>query len=288
MSDDTSRQARNEVFTSGVPNDLQPGTQTSNVMKDDFGYEVPVENVPLPSMGVIYESDSPLYCQETVSIKAMTAREEDILTSRALIRKGTVITELLKSCLVNKNINVNEMLVGDRNAIMTAVRVTGYGTEYPIEVECPACNEKSKQEFNLAELPIKRLNLAPVAAGANLFEVKLPLTKKTIRFRFMTGVDERDMMVMAERKKKQGVQTDTLVTERFSRQIVAVDGVSDKNKINFFVRNMPARDSLFLRKHIDSNEPGIDMKGWMECMHCGEHSEVRLPMGASFFWPDAG
>ena len=283
MSDDMSRQTRNEVFTSGVPNNLQPGTPTSNVMKEDFGYEVPVENVPLPSMGVIYETDSPLHGQETISIKAMTAREEDILTSRALIRKGTVITELLKSCLINKNINVNEMLVGDRNAIMTAVRVTGYGTEYPIEVECPGCNEKSKQEFNLAELPIKRLNLAPVAPGVNLFEVKLPLTKKTIRFRFMTGVDERDMMVMAERKKKQGIQADTLVTERFSRQIVTIDGVSDQNKINMFVRNMPARDSLYLRKHIDSHEPGIDMKGWMECMHCGEHSEVRLPDGGQLF-----
>jgi len=287
MSDDGFRQARNEVFTTGQPPTVQPGMPTSNVLKEEFGYEVPVENVPLPSMGVIYDVDSPLYGQETIQIKAMTAREEDILTSRALIKKGTVITELLKSCLIDKRINVDHMMVGDRNAVMTAIRVTGYGSEYPIEVDCPACGERSKQEFNLTDLPIKRLTLPPVAAGSNLFEVKLPTTEKNVRFRFLTGDDEREMMVISERKKKQGVRTDTLITERFSRQIMAVDGTDDKNKISFFVRNMPARDSLFLRKHIDSNEPGIEMKSWMECLQCGEHSEVRLPMGASFFWPDS-
>ena len=290
MSGDTSRQSKNEIFTSGMPPGpavgVQPGMPTSNVMKDDFGFEVPVENVPLPSLGLIYEEGSPLHGQETVQIKAMTAREEDILTSKALIRKGTVITELIKSCLINKNIDVHDMLIGDRNALMTAIRVTGYGTDYPIEVDCPACGERSKQDFNLGELPIKRLSISPVAAGVNLFETKLPMTKKTVRYRLMTGNDEREMMVISERKKKSGLETDTLITERFSRQIMSVDNITDKNKINFFVRNMPARDSLHLRKFIDKSEPGIDMKGWMECIHCGEHTEVRLPMGASFFWPD--
>ncbi|MAE82933.1 MAG: hypothetical protein CMB80_09375 [Flammeovirgaceae bacterium] len=291
MSGDTTRQSKNEIFTSGMPSGPQhggqPGMQTSNVMKDDFGFDVPVENVPLPSRGLIYGEGSPLQGQETIQIKAMTAREEDILTSKALIRKGTVISELIKSCLINKDIDVNDMLIGDRNALMTAIRITGYGGEYPIEVDCPACSERSKQEFNLAELPIKRLEVSPIAAGANLFETQLPMTKKTIRYRLMTGNDEREMMVIAERKKKSGMQTDALITERFSRQIMAIDNVTDKNKISFFVRNMPARDSLYLRKFIDKTEPGIEMKGWMECVHCGEHSEVRLPMGAAFFWPDA-
>jgi hypothetical protein len=217
----------------------------------------------------------------------MTAREEDILTSRALIKKGTVITELLKSCLIDKSINVEHMLVGDRNALMTAVRITGYGSEYSVQVNCPQCSEGSKQDFDLAQLPIKRLDAEPVAEGANVFEVELPVTKKKIRYRFMTGIDEREMLIIQERKKKQGIQADALVTDRFSRQILAVGTIDEKTKINHFVRNMPAKDSLFLRKHIDASEPGIDMKSWMECPHCGEHSEVRLPMGASFFWPDA-
>lgn len=287
MPDNVSRESRNEIFNQGGAQPVHPGIPTSNVMKDDFGFEVPVENVPLPSRGVIYETTSPLYSQETLEIKAMTAREEDILTSRALIRKGTVITALLKSCLINKNINVDEMLVGDRNAIMTAVRVTGYGADYKAEVDCPSCGEKSKEDFSLTELPIKRLGINPIAPGVNLFEYQLPVTKKKIRFRFLTGADEREMMIIAERKKKSGMHTDALVTERLSRQLVSVNEIDDKNKIGFFIKNMPARDSLHLRQYIDKHEPGIDMKSWMECIHCGEHSEVRLPMGAAFFWPDS-
>ena len=102
----------------------------------------------------------------------------------------------------------------------------------------------------------------------------------------MTGKDENEMSLIQERQKKQGQKIDSLVTSRLTYSIVAVDGVTDKNKINHFIRNMPARDSLVLRKHMDKNEPGIDMKSWMTCVECDEHSEVRLPLGASFFWPD--
>ena len=135
----------NEVFSAAQAQ--QAGFQTKNVMADDFGFEVPVEAVPLPSNGVVYPVDNPLHGLETLDIKAMTAREEDILTSRALIKKGTVITELIKSCLVNKSIDVEDMLVGDRNAIMTALRITGYGSQYTVEVDCPDCGEKSNQDF---------------------------------------------------------------------------------------------------------------------------------------------
>ncbi len=282
MSNETRES--NEVFTAAQAE--RAGFQTRNVLADDFGYEVPVEAVPLPSNGTVYAVDSPLHGLETVDIKAMTAREEDILTSRALIKKGTVITELIRSCLVNKGINVDEMLVGDRNAIMTALRVTGYGSQYSVEVDCPDCGERSKQEFQLTELPIKRLKLSPVAEGANLFEFMLPASKKKVHFRFLIGQDETDIAITQERRKKLGGQTDNLVTTRLQHQIVAVDGIKDRTKLNMFIRGMPARDSLALRKHVDKHEPGIDMRQWMDCPSCMESSEVRLPMGASFFWPD--
>ncbi len=282
MSDTTDRTQRNEVFTGGNSR----GMASSNVLKDDFGFEIPVETVPLPSNGVTYDVDSPMHGKETIQIRAMTAREEDILTSKALIKKGTVITHLLKSCIVDEGINPDELLSGDRNAVMTALRITGYGTGYHVEVDCPACGERSKQEFNLSELPIKRLEINPVSAGVNLFETKLPLTKKTVRFKFLTGQDETEISKLQERKKKQGQLNDNLVTTRLQFSLVSVDGVSDRNKLGFFIRNMPAKDSLHIRKFIDKNEPGIDMKSWMDCPSCLEHSEVRLPMGASFFWPD--
>ena len=283
---DTPRETRNEVFTAAEAK--AQGMATRNVMQDDFGFEVPVESVPLPSRGTCYPSDSPLFGKDTVDIRSMTAREEDILTSRALIKKGTVITHLIKSCLIDKSIDVNAMISGDRNAIMTALRITGYGTEYTVEVDCPACTERSKQEFNLAELPIKRLEIDPVTEGANLFEYTLPVTKKKVQVKFLTGQDEADITVQTERAKKQGAASENLITTRLKHSIVSVAGVTDRSKIGMFIHNMPAKDSLMLRRFMDDNEPGIDMKAWMTCPHCLEHAEVRLPLGASFFWPDAG
>jgi hypothetical protein len=283
--EELTRAERNEVFTAA---DAQrAGMPVRNVMKDDFNFEVPVETVPLPSMGTVYSADSPLFRQETIDIKAMTAKEEDILTSRALIKKGTVITHLLKSCMMDKRVDPDEMLTGDRNAIMTAVRITGYGADYKVEVDCPACGEKSKQAFDLTELPIKRLNIQPVAEGANLFEFTLPVSKKRARFKFLTGADEAELATMQERKKKQGITADNLVTQRLMFAVQAIDNITDKTKISMFIRNMPARDSLELRRYIDTNEPGVEMKSWMDCPSCLEHSEVRLPIGAAFFWPDS-
>lgn len=274
---------RSALFGGAIP----AGIQTRDVMRDDFGFEVPLESVPLPSNGVVYPPESSLHMRETVEIRSMTAREEDILTSRALIKKGTVITELIKSCLIDKKIYVPDMLAGDRNAIMVALRITGYGAEYAVEADCPKCNVRSKQEFNLGDMPIKRLQIEPVAKGQNVFEFKLPVTKKTVNFKFLTGRDEEEISTIQERTKKQGAQADNIVTNRLQFAIVSIDGKTDRSSINGFIRNMPARDSMSLRKFIDANEPGIDMKGNFDCPSCSDVNEVRVPLGASFFWPDA-
>ncbi len=209
--------------------------QKVNVLEEDFGLDIPIESVPLPSKGLIYPIDSPLYGKETLEIRPMTAKEEDILTSRALIKKGTVLTELMKSCLVDKNIDPDMLISGDRNAVMIALRITGYGAEYKVDVDCPACGVTSNNTFDLSELAIKRLDIDPVADGANLFELQLPVTKKTLQVKFLTGHDEQDIVVTSERKKKQGLQkNDTVVTDRLTRSIISVDGIRDKNKIRIF------------------------------------------------------
>lgn len=260
--------------------------KVSNVMKDDFGLEIPIESVPLPSRGVIYSHDSGFHSKETLDIKPMTAKEEDILTSRAYIKNGTVLTELMKSCLMDKSINPDELISGDRNALLVSLRITGYGADYEVEVDCPECGARNKQVFDLSSLPIKRLEIEPVELGQNLFEVTLPVTKKSVKVRFLTGIDEKEMMIIEQRKKKSGFETTSAITDRLSRSIVSVDNIKDKNKINAFVRNIPARDSLALRSFLDKHEPGVDMKAWMTCTSCHEESEVKLPMGLTFFWPD--
>lgn len=261
--------------------------QVSDVMRDDFGIDIPAESVPLPSRGVIYDQAGPLFGKETLDIKPMTAKEEDILTSRALIKKGTVLTKLIQSCLLDKSIDPDTLISGDRNALLVSLRITGYGADYDVEVDCPECSARSKQTFDLSSLQIKRLEIEPVSAGENLFEVQLPVTKKVVRVKFLTGKDEREMMITAERKKKAGIKSDSAVTDRLMQSIISVDGITDKNKLGFFVKNIPARDSLVLRKFLDNYEPGVEMKAWMTCDSCHEQSEVGLPMGASFFWPDS-
>lgn len=293
MSND-DREQRNSVFTggaSGAPAGVdprQPMQSMTDKVKTEFGIDIPIETVPLPSSGKVYSVNSSLHDVETVDIRSMTAREEDILTSRALLKKGTVITELIKSCLVDRTINPNELLSGDRNALMVAIRITGYGADYRAEIECEECGAKSPHEFNLAELPVKRLSIDPIVPGSNLFEFALPKCKKTVKFRFLTGKDEEEINTTSEKQKKLGLSTESNVTNSLMHSIVSIDGVEDRAKISNFIKHMPARDSLALRNYIKDNEPGVVMKQETSCPSCGHSEEVTMPLGINFLWPAAG
>lgn len=289
MSED--REQKNAIFAAqqgpaGV-DPRMPKISAADKVKADFGLDVPHELVPLPSSGKCYPSDSAFHGQEVVEIRAMTAREEDILTSQALLKKGTVVTELIKSCLVDRSVNVLDLLSGDRNALMVAIRVTGYGPEYSTEIECTECNVKSPHDFNLGALPVKRLEIDPVTPGENIFEFLLPYSKKTIKFKFMTGRDEEELLATSQKQKKLGLSTDNTVTSNLLHTIVSVDGIEDRAKIAGFVKAMPARDSLALRNYIKDNEPGIVMKQDTTCNACGHSEEVSMPLGVSFLWPGA-
>jgi hypothetical protein len=284
------RETRNQVFgqvAAGVDPRI-PMTTAVDKVKAEFGLDIPVETVPLPSAGKVYPTSHPLHGKDRVDIRAMTAREEDILTSKALLKKGTVISELIKSCLTDKAINPVDMLTGDRNALMVAIRITGYGAEYDAEIECTECQTKASQQFNLGELPLRHLEIEPTELGVNMFEFKLPYSKKTVRFKFMTGRDEEEIVATQEKQKKLGMQTDSAVTTNLLYSIVSIDGVEDRGKIAGFVRMMPARDSLALRNYIRDNEPGIRMKQEIVCPSCGHTEEVGMPIGVTFLWPAAG
>ena len=263
------------------------GMQHSNVARDDFGIEIPTEIVPLPSKGVIYPATSALHNKEALEIRPMTAREEDILMSRAYIKKGIVINKLIESCLTDKSINVEELIAGDKTALMVALRITGYGAEYGVEATCNECGASNETQFDLSTLPIKTLQVEPVTNGSNEFEVVLPTTKKSVIVKFLDGYDEKEMNIISERKRKSGIKANSTVTDRLIRSVISVDGVKDKNKIAFFVKNMPVRDSLALRKFLDNQEPGVEMKSYMTCESCYEESEVEVPITTQFFWPDS-
>ena len=217
---------------------MNEGMPTSNVMKDEFGWEVPVESVPLPSKGVIYSPDSLLYNTETLQIKAMTAKEEDILTSQALIKDNLVVEKLIQSCLIEKSIDVNELTIGDRNALMVSIRITGYGSDYNVTHNCENCSSNNKVNVDLSQLSIKRLTEQPVEPGKNLFTYQLPVTKKNVCFKFLNGHDQKEIAIIEKRLKNAGISYDNSVTNYLENTIVSVDGITDKNKIKHFILNL--------------------------------------------------
>jgi hypothetical protein len=223
--------------------------------------------------------------KEFLEIKAMTALEEDILTSQALLKNGTVLDVLMKACLIDRSIDVSTMIAGDRNAVLTAIRITGYGQEYVIEVECPCCGKKCSHDFDLAKIPVKRLGASPKSPNTNEFTFQLPVSKAQITFKLLTGADEKDLTAMLAKSKKLG--NDGLVTARLTYQVLSFNGETDRNKISQIVRTIPARDSKEIRKYIEKISPGVDMRQMFTCPSCTEESEVDVPMTTEFFWPSA-
>lgn len=266
----------------------QPQPAQLSSLSQEVGFEIPVEAVTLPSKGLVYSPDHPLCNEDKVEIKCMTAKEEDLLTSRALIKNGTVISKLLQSCILNKMVNPDEMLTGDRNALLIAIRVTGYGADYKVKIDCPECDDQFENEFSLAGLEIRGLGAEPIQANMNLFVFTLPVTKKQVQFKLLTGQDESELLEIEKRRKKLGNQVENSVTGRLFKCILSVDGETDGSKLARIVQNMPAGDSRALRSYIDKIEPSVEMKQWAKCPGCGEQSEVNIPLGISFFWPDAG
>ena len=251
------------------------------------GYVPPAAAVPLPSQGKVYPAGSPLAGVQLVEVKAMTAKEEDILTSQGLLRQGKALDVLLKSCMVDKRIDVDQMLAGDRNAALIAIRITGYGQAYKVKVECPQCGQKCDHEFDLAKLPVKPLGADPVQPNTNQFSFRLPILQKDVIFRLMTGADERELSTIFDRQRKMGGMIDSLITTRLHHQVVSVGGETDRAKLMRLIQSMPARDSRELRAHIERVTSGVDMKQEFECSQCGAVEEVDVPLGTEFFWPQA-
>jgi hypothetical protein len=280
---------KNDIFTASQTTQ-KTSSPVEGVMRQDpmkeFGWEVPYELAPLPSRGLVYSKNDSLHGKETISIKAMTAKEEDILLSRAFSKAGTTVSELLRSCITDHDVDVSQLLSGDRQSILVAIRITGYGSSYDAEVVCPACVNRVKNQFDLSSLTLRPLEIEPKIAGINEFEFTLPVSKKRVIFKFLTGRDEEELNTLTERRRKLlGDAAENPVTTKLAHQIISIEGITDKNKISTFVSNMPAGDSRALRSYIEKNEPGIDMNVQMTCPSCSAESEVGLPIGPSFFWP---
>ena len=239
--------------------------------------------VQLPSKGIYYPEDHPLHNQEFVEVYYMTAAEEDILTSQNLLQSGKILDVLLANTIRDKKIDASALLVGDRNAILMWLRVTGYGAEYPVSIRCSNCAHDFKQEFNLSLVKLK--DVKDQDAADMTFE--LPASKSIVKYRFLTGADESVLEKSMSSRTANKLATSNVVTTRLKLGILSVDGNTDKAMIHNFVNNMPVTDSRAFRQHLESVEPSLDMRQDTSCPLCDMSERVDVPITAQFFWPDA-
>ena len=241
----------------------------------------PTEVVDLPSQGLLYPKDSPL-SSGTIEIKYMTAREEDILTSANLIKKGIVIDKLLEALIVDKSIKLDDMLLGDKNAILIASRILAYGKEYEVEID------GKEVVVDLTTLKEKKLDEKIVVNGANEFDFELPATKRKLTFKLLTQSDEKSMDKEIQGYKKIGDGIGYETTTRLKHQILSVDGDAKKASINSFVDNeFLSRDSRDFRAHVNSINPDVEMKS-VYIDEDGNEKEFTVPMTVTFLWPSVG
>jgi hypothetical protein len=247
----------------------------------------PAETIELPSKGWFYPEGHPLSSGK-IDVKYMTAYHEDILTSRNLIQKGTVIDKLLESLVATPGVKYGELLLGDKNALMMAARILGYGKNYEVSVDCPTCGHKNELTVNLEDLKEKEIEFKEEQKGKNEFEFALPLSKVTITFRVLTHDDEKAIEEeIATLKKKLRSEISTEVTTRMRYSVTSVDGDTKPGTIRQFVENIPARDASAFREYAKSVAPDMDMSFDFECIECDHTERMEVPLGVGFFWPNA-
>lgn len=268
----------------------KPASQVSgNSSQQSQEPTYPSEIVDLPSKGHFYDSSNPL-SEGTINLKVMTAREEDILTNQNYIKKGIVLDKLIESLIIDKKVKLDDLLLGDKNAVFVATRRFAYGDSYgPLQIKCPSCRENNECTFNLGELKYKDIDVTKYQSGSNLFDFVLPYCKKTVTYKLLTSGDEKlienELKVLAKIK---AASSSSDVTTRLKHTIVAVDGNNDKETVRKFIENeLTSRDSFELRKQIREKTPDVDLNFDFKCEQCNHEERIGVPLTVQFFWPDS-
>jgi hypothetical protein len=273
------------ISDSDLRDQLLSDYKQTEVKKSNF----PTEIIPLPSKGLIYSENHQL-SSGVIEMKYMTAKEEDILTSQNLIKQGVVLDKLFESLIVTP-INYDDLYLGDKNAVMVAARILGYGKDYVVEVEDPfSPGNKQKVKIDLTQLEHKEVDNSLFENGKNEFDFELPMSKRTVTFRLMThGIDKQiqaELKSMNKSLVKSGI--DRELSTRLKHLILAVDGQTGRSAINNFVDNeLFALDSRALRSYLKEISPDVDMTFTFISDITGEVKEMDIPMDVSFFWPQS-
>ena len=253
----------------------------------DKVYDFPTEVLDLPSQGKVYPSDHPLASGQ-IRIKLMTAKEEDILSSSNLIKKGLAIDTLFESIIVD-GIKSDDIIIGDKNAILLATRILGYGAEYEIEMTDPFTLEKQAVTIDLGKVQTKDID-TEVLNSQNLYKFILPSNGKEIEFKLLTHGDEQEITkeTQALEKLNKNASTQYDVTTRLKYMIKSVEGNTDRGFINKWVYNsFLAKDTKAFRKHVKEMSPDMDLTFQFTSQITGETEALDIPFGINFFYPTA-
>ena len=246
-------------------------------------YPFPTEVISLPSKGLVYPEGNPLAKGE-LTVKLMTAKEEDILTSAALIKKGIQLDKLLESIVIEPGVNINDLVIGDKNAILVTSRILAFGPEYEAKITDPFDREEVDVTIDLSQIKIKEIEDSKLNRN-NEYEFFLPISKTNIKFKLLTHGDELIINKDIEASQKTLKQSNEITT-RYRRIIIEVDGVRDAGTISNFVTNrLLAGDSKALRKAILEITPDLDLKFDYTSPVTGETEALRIPFGINFFYP---
>jgi len=241
----------------------------------------------IPSRGKVYPKESSLHNKTSIAIKIMSAEEEDILNNRAYLKQGIALDRLLSAVILDKTAKLDEMIVGDKNAILLYTRIIGYGSEYKVDnLKCENCDKNFKATVNLGTIKIRELDdeTNPIETGINRFEFVLPRLNKKVYFHLLTNKDEAEISKIEDNKKRSGAVQPAPITTQLFHQIDEIEGVEEKDKMKF-IKKMSAFDSKELRNRIESITPGPIMRQELTCPHCDDTREYIVPIGTGFFWP---
>tara|TARA_B100000287_G_scaffold409841_1_gene437608 strand:+ start:326 stop:1090 length:765 start_codon:yes stop_codon:yes gene_type:complete len=246
-------------------------------------YDFPTEVLDLPSKGLLYPKDSPLSSGQ-IEIKYMTAKEEDILTSTNLLEKGLAISKLLESIIANPKIKLDDILLGDKNAIMIGARILGYGKDYEVSVTDPDTSLQETTVVDLTTIKHKEIDYSLLEDSDNKFSFTLPNSKRTIEFRLLTHKD--DEVITETEKAYEKVGHSSTFTTRLKQHIISIDGDTSKATINRFIdKEFITLDTREFRKYLRKITPDVDLT-FDYTSQIGEPHKVSIPIGVTFFWPD--
>jgi rubredoxin len=265
----------------------EPQNTGSPAAFNPLNFVAPTEFVELPSQGKAYPEGHPLYDQDTIEIRYMTAKDEDILTSQTLLKKGVALDRFLENIVLDKSIDLNTILVGDKNAILVAARASGYGFEYDTTLTCPQCSTKTNVVFDLRNPTVSGILdsnqdiVTEVSRG--VYSTTMPLSKFNVSFRLMNSEDEN---VLSKAIREKNLGDENVLTGQFKRIIMSIEDYTEQNIIDQYVENMPTVDSRHFKMCIKACNPNIEIKENFKCRNCSFEQEVDVPFGTDFFWPD--